>query len=232
MTEMRDRPDWKPCDEEARQQPAHQPMLEMDLHDVRRVAAVRQHAAARRRWRGPARRAPLVEPLAALARARAQIVEGVLPAGILGEGGMRRDRAGRSSTLPTGSPRARVERQAGARQARRRRRAADRRDRRRRARATSRATFCRSLLLLQQPLVARLLLVIHLGAGAREPLGVGLLLDRLGERLGLRRGRCRRPPAASVIRFSITWPAEPSCSRIISVLRTSASSTMSASRCS
>ena len=41
------------------------------------------------------------------------------------------------------------------------------------------------LLLLQQPFEARLLLVIHLGTRAREPLGVGLILDRPGKRLRL-----------------------------------------------
>ena len=61
-------------------------MLEMDLHDVRRVAAIGQTGGSKAMARIGHALAPFVEPLAALARARAQIVEGVLPAGLLGEG--------------------------------------------------------------------------------------------------------------------------------------------------
>jgi hypothetical protein len=38
------------------------------------------------------------------------------------------------------------------------------------------------LLVFQQPCVTGLLVVIHLGPGARQPFGVGLLFDGLGER--------------------------------------------------
>ena len=81
--------------QEARQQPTHQTVLEVDLHNFRRVAAVRQ---ARRLERDGADRhalAPFADTLAALARTLAQIVERVLPAGFLGEGRIVGIEAGR-----------------------------------------------------------------------------------------------------------------------------------------
>ena len=65
-------------------------MLDMDLHDIVGIASVGEN-----RWlegdiadrRIPA---PVAHPLVALARADAQIVEGVVPAGILGERGIGR----------------------------------------------------------------------------------------------------------------------------------------------
>ena len=88
------------------------------------------------------------------------------------------------------------------------------------------------VLLLRRPLDVATRSSSSISARARvKPLGVVLLLDRRASA-----GRCprRMPPSASrlVMRSSITWPTEPSCSRMVSVFRTSASSTMSASRCS
>ena len=183
--------------QEARQQPADQPVLEMDLDHVGCVAAIRQDAAARRRSRGSARAcAPLADALAALARAGAQIVERILPAGVAWR---RPDRSGsrrKVATLPTVSPRA----SSSDMPARDQRGADDAlqivADRRRRARASLRAPSADRRCSFSSALVARLLLVVHLGAGASEPLGVGLLLDRLGERRRLAAVDAARAPAA------------------------------------
>ena len=72
--------------QEARQQPSHQTVLEMDLHHLRRVAAVRQTRRLERDGADRHALAPFADPLAALARTLAQIVERILPAGFLGEG--------------------------------------------------------------------------------------------------------------------------------------------------
>jgi hypothetical protein len=71
--------------EEAREQPADQPVLEMDLHDLRRIAAIGESRRLEGDGADRCLAPPFVDPLAALARADAQVVERILPAGLLGE---------------------------------------------------------------------------------------------------------------------------------------------------
>ena len=88
--------------QEPRQQPAHQPVFEVNLHDFRRVAAVREPRRLERDGADRRALAPFGKPFAALARTRAQIVERVLPAGLLGEGGIVRvepERSGLADSL-------------------------------------------------------------------------------------------------------------------------------------
>ena len=166
--------------QEARQQPTHQTVLEMDLHNFRRVAAVRQ--ARRFKRDGPDRHAlaPFADPLAALSRTLAQIVESVLPAGFLGKCRIVGIEPEGSGVADSFRPLA-VEIDAGARQG-----GTDhalevvRAD----SDAFARAFECVSqlLLLLHDARISCALVVIHLGARAGQPLRVGFLLDRLRER--------------------------------------------------
>ena len=179
--------------QEAREEAADQAVLEVDLHDLGRVAAVGQA----RRLEGDGADgyplAPLVDPLAASARAGAQIVEGVLPAGLFCEswiGGIE----GKDRDVADGPGAGALERGAGAHQ----RRADDAPEVvRGNAHAGTRGfeRLLQLLLVLQDALVTGSFLVVHLVARACEPLGVGLLLDRLCERLGLATvdARCLHP---------------------------------------
>ena len=121
--------------------------------------------------------------LAALARAGAQIVEGVLPAGLFCEswiGGIEGEGRDVADGLGAGA----LERGAGARQG-----GSDNAPEvvRGNAHAGTRVLerLLQLLLVLQDALVTGSFVVIHLRPRAGEPLGVGLLLDRLGERFGL-----------------------------------------------
>ena len=233
MTETRDRPAWKPWD---RKRDSSRRTRRCSRWTCTTSGASRpsgRRGGSKAMARIGASLAPFADPLAALARAHAQIVESVLPAGLLGEGGVvgiepeggdladgfrlracRGRRPARASAAPTHALQIV-------------------RARRRRARANASSASAQFVLLLATTRSYRAaLLVVHLGARAREPLGVVFLLDRLGERGRSLRDQCRPAARRSVMRSSITWPAEPSCSRITSVLRTRASSTMSASRCS
>ncbi len=166
--------------QEARQQSTHQTVLEVDLHNFRRVAAVRQ--AWRLKRNGPHGHAltPFADPLAALARTLAQIVERVLPAGFLGKGwvvGIEAEGSGVADSLRLFA----IEIDAGPRQG-----SADHAlqvvgansD------AFTRAFKCVSQLLLlgNDARISCSLLVIHLGTRTSQPLRVGFLLDRLRER--------------------------------------------------
>ena len=65
-------------------------MLEVHLHDFRRVAAVGQSRRRKRNRTDGDTFAPLIDPLAALSRTGAQIIECVLPARFFGKGGIGR----------------------------------------------------------------------------------------------------------------------------------------------
>ncbi len=151
----------------------------MNLHDLRRIAPVAQSGRLEgdRADRRPL--APFVETFAALARADAQIVECVLPARLLDESGMCRIKA-ECRRPANGLSSRRVERKAGARK--------------RRSNHTLKVVgidsdalarvFKRPLqvfLFLEQPLVPRLLLVVHFGACAGEPLHVAAYVEAIGK---------------------------------------------------
>jgi len=62
----------------------------MDLHDFRRTAAIGQSRRCKRNGTDGYALSPLIDPLAALARTGAQIIERVLPARLFGKGGIGR----------------------------------------------------------------------------------------------------------------------------------------------
>ena len=74
--------------EEPRQQPPDQPMFEMHLHHVGRVATIVQHRRLERDRSYRRIAPPLAQAFAMLAGTDPKVIERIVPAGILGEGGI------------------------------------------------------------------------------------------------------------------------------------------------
>ena len=174
----------QPCLEalrqEAREQPTHQTVLEVDLHNFRRVAAVRQAWGFKRNGSDRHALTPFADPLAALARTLPQIVECVLPAGFLGKCwvvGIKPEGSGIADSFRSFA----IEIDTGSRQG-----SAYHTLEVTRAHSDplARALKCvtQLLLLLNDARISCPLLVIHLGTCTGQPLRVGFLLDCLRER--------------------------------------------------